>query len=56
MIRVDGDTAHVTTVAEVIEMCDVPGIEHVILDNQVEKLKLARIIRHMQDTTPRNQP
>lgn len=48
MIRVDGDTAHVTTVAEVIEMCDVDGVEHVILDDQAERIKLANIIRHMQ--------
>jgi hypothetical protein len=48
MIRVDGDTAHVTTVAEALQVCDLDGVEHVVVDDCLERIKLAKIIRHMQ--------
>ena len=48
MITVDGDTAHVTTVAEAFQVCNVEGVEHVVVDDNAERIKLAKIIRHMQ--------
>jgi hypothetical protein len=48
MIRVDGDTAHVTTVSEALQVCDMDGVEHVVVDDCLERVKLAKIIGHME--------
>ena len=45
MIRVDGDTAHVGTCAEAFEVCNAPGVEHVVVDDRDEAVKLQELLR-----------
>lgn len=48
MIRVDGDTAHVTTASEALEVCNFPGVEHVVVEDRAEAIKLQKMIRSMR--------
>ncbi|QPX62621.1 hypothetical protein SEA_WOLLYPOG_72 [Arthrobacter phage Wollypog] len=44
-IRIDGEVAHVDTVAEAFEVADMPGLKDVIITDNMERLKLHRLLK-----------
>lgn len=44
-IRIDGNVAHVDTVGEAFQICETPGIDDVIIEDNIERLKLQRLLK-----------
>lgn len=44
-IRVEGGTAYVQTAAEAMQVCDHPGIESVVIEDNAERIKMQRMMR-----------
>lgn len=44
-IRIEGGTAYVRTAAEAMQVCDHPGIESVVIEDNTERIKMQRMMR-----------
>ncbi len=44
-IRIDGDVAYVTTLREALEICDQPGLESVVIEDNMERIKFHKMMR-----------
>lgn len=43
-----GDVAYVQTASQALAVCDLPGVEHVVVEDRAESIKLQRLAKGMR--------
>lgn len=48
LARMDETTAYVRTASEALEVCDAPGVDFVVVEDNAERIKLQRTIKALR--------